>query len=68
MKKNVIKEIQAKSKEELVKMLKEYQDELKKIMIQFNSGKLRNVMLPKNRKKDIARILTAIHDKEGEQP
>ncbi len=64
MKKNTFKEIRTKTRTELVKMLDEHQKELAKIKIQLNAGKLRNVMLTQNKKKDIARIMTCIREKE----
>ncbi len=64
MKKRDIKEIFSKTKEELSKMLKEYRDELEKITVQQKAGKLKNVMLASQKRKDIARILTSLRNKE----
>lgn len=64
MKRRDLKELTTKSKEELIKMLKEYQDEVEKITIQEKAGRLKNVMLSSQKRKDIARILTMIRNKE----
>lgn len=64
MKKRDIKEIFSKTKEELSKMLKEYRNELEKITVQQKAGKLKNVMLVHQKRKDIARILGSLRNKE----
>ncbi|MBI4990606.1 50S ribosomal protein L29 [Candidatus Gottesmanbacteria bacterium] len=64
MKKRDIKEIFSKTKEELSKILKEYKNELEKITVQQKAGKLKNVMLVHQKRKDIARILGSLRNKE----
>lgn len=64
MKRRDLKELTTKSKEELIKMLKEYKSEVEKITIQEKAGRLKNVMLSSQKRKDIARILTMIRNKE----
>jgi ribosomal protein L29 len=64
MKKHLLKEIKDKSIEELHKLLIEYKNELAKIKISEKAGKIKNTMLSMNKRKDIARILTVLHDKE----
>lgn len=64
MKKRDIKEIFSKTKEELSKMLKEYRNELEKITVQQKAGKLKNVMIVAQKRKDIARILGSLRNKE----
>lgn len=64
MKKNQIKELVAKSKEELVKTAIDLKIEIGKIRIQQNSGKMRNVSLLREKRKDLSRILTMVRLKE----
>lgn len=64
MKKRDLKELALKEKEELLKMLKEYKDEFQKITIQMKAGKLKNVMLLSQKRKDIARVLGSLRNKE----
>jgi len=64
MKKNTLSEFKSKSKEELHKLLLELREEVAKLLVERGSRKLKNVSLLREKKKDIARILTIIHQKE----
>ncbi|MCL4339281.1 50S ribosomal protein L29 [Patescibacteria group bacterium] len=64
MKKSVFKDLRNKSDEELKKMVADTKKELVKIMIQHKSGKLKDVMLSRRKKKDIARMLTILREKK----
>lgn len=64
MKKNQIKEIALKSKEELFKLLSQLKSEAAAIEIEHSSRKLKNVALLGEKKKTIARVLTFIREKE----
>ena len=64
MKKNTLSEFKSKSKEELHKLLLEHREEVAKLLVERGSRKLKNVSLLREKKKDIARILTIIHQKE----
>lgn len=63
MKKNQIKELFIKPEKELFKMLGETREELAKFQIELKTSKLKNVMAIGEKKKTIARILTAISGK-----
>jgi ribosomal protein L29 len=58
-------ELQKKSKEELEKNLKESREDLGKIIFKLSANKLKNVREIRNRKKDIARILTVLKSKNS---
>lgn len=64
MKKRDLKELVLKEKKELLKILKDGRSDLEKIIIQQKAGKLKNVMLPMQKRKDIARILTIIKNSQ----
>ncbi len=64
MKKSVFKDLRNKSEEELKKMVADTKKELVKIMVQHKSGKLKDVMLSRRKKKDIARMLTILREKK----
>ena len=64
MKKKETKELTLKSPEELQVMLGKVRKELAKIILEIKSGRMKNVSLARNKKKDIAKILTVIRDKE----
>lgn len=67
MKKKEIKELQLKTNEELKKMTDEAKAEIKKLTVEKNTGKQKNVNLVRNRRRDIARLLTIVRQKELSQ-
>lgn len=64
MKSNQIKELHTVSKEELLKLLAEIDIDLKKITLDAKTKRLKNVSLLTNKRKDKARILTILKEKE----
>ncbi|OGG00120.1 50S ribosomal protein L29 [Candidatus Gottesmanbacteria bacterium RBG_13_37_7] len=64
MKKKEIKELAFKSVKELSETIGKLRKEIKRIMMDQASGKLKNVSLVREKKKDIARLLTAVRGKE----
>lgn len=66
MKRKEISELIEKSKEELIKKVQELQKDERKISVERSSGRLKNTALSRDKKKDIARILTVIRKKELE--
>ena len=63
MKKNDYK---AKSKKELSEMLKQERQEIAKLILERNAGKLKNIAMVGQKRLNIARILTIIRQKETE--
>jgi len=63
MKKN-LKEFAAKTREELLDLLKTKREDLFKLDLEKQQNKLKNTRSIFNTKKDIARILTLIREKE----
>jgi large subunit ribosomal protein L29 len=53
-------------KEELIKKLKEARDILASLKMELVQGKVKNTALIRNTRKDIARILTILKEKELE--
>ena len=60
------KELQAKKKDELKKMLREARDELLTLQLDNTRRKLNNTRGIFHKRKHIARILTKIKEQEGE--
>ena len=58
-------ELKTKTVDELIKDVRDARDEVSKMVIEMKTGKLKNVNFLKSKKKDIARILTVLHAKEG---
>lgn len=67
MKKREIKELRSKNLKELTQSLKNLKSELAKIIIERNARRLKNTALVRGKKKDVARILTVIREKELEK-
>lgn len=65
MKKNDILELRTKTHEELSRMLMDLRLEAQKMHIEVATGKARNSNASKNKKKDIARVLTFLSMKEA---
>jgi large subunit ribosomal protein L29 len=57
-------EIRQKQKTELQKIVKDHQEKLKNLRFDLASGKVKNVREVRNLKKDIARILTIVKEKD----
>lgn len=64
MKKNEIKELLNKPEAELKELLRELRDDIAKIHMEQNIGKIKNVSMIGEKKKQIARILTFFNNKE----
>lgn len=64
MKRNELKEIKLKDPKELKVMLKDLKKEIAKLIVERASGKTKNVALIGQKRKDVARILTIIRQKE----
>ncbi|MBR5137531.1 MAG: 50S ribosomal protein L29 [Clostridia bacterium] len=60
-----INDIRSKSTEELQKELKELKSELFKLRFQFTTNQLENPMLIKGVKRDIAKVLTVLKEREN---
>lgn len=58
------KEIKQKSKKELQKLLEDLREKLRQLRFDLTSGKIKNVRAIRQTKKDIARILTILCQKE----
>lgn len=63
MKKKDIKELHQKTKEELMKIVLEYEGELSKIGVDWFLAKVKDSNAIRKKKKDIARLLTVIQEK-----
>lgn len=63
MKSAAKKELQTKTIEELIKDLRDLRSEVAKLSVEMVTGKITNVNLMRGKKKDIARILTFISQK-----
>lgn len=61
MKKQIKEELKTKTKEELVKSLKDLRKEISKISINISLGKEGNTALLKTKKKEVTRILTFLN-------
>ena len=66
MKKEQKKELRAKTVEELIKELRDMRAEVSKLKIDMKMGKIENTNLVYRKKKDIARVLTFLSQKEEE--
>lgn len=55
-----ISELRQKSKNELQKLLQDNQEKLRQIRFDLSSGKVKNVRVIRELKKDVARILTLL--------
>lgn len=64
MKKNDLIEIKNTSQENLVKKMSVLKDELSKLVIERNRGKLSNIKLVGKKRKDIAQINTIMRQKQ----
>jgi len=60
-------ELRQKSEGELQKLLFEMREKLRQLRFELSQGKLKNVRLIRETKKDIARILTVINEKRLEK-
>ncbi len=65
MKRNEIKELQAKTTKELHDMLKKLQEELLDVRLELSQNKLKNGRQQSGKSDDIARILTLLQIKES---
>lgn len=61
------KELHTKEKNELLKMAEAIRSEILKMQIDMSMAKVKNVSLVKEKKKDLARILTILGEKELEE-
>lgn len=66
MKTNQKKELRTKTVEELVKDLRDLRSEVTKLAINMKTGKAENLSALRNKRKDIARILTFLTEKKSE--
>jgi len=66
MKIKEVKELHQKTKEELLKILKDLTEEIEKLRIDLSTNKLKDTNVIKEKKKDVARILTILKEKETE--
>lgn len=64
MKKNQIKDLKTKKKDELIKMLVDNKGELFTLRLDNATKKLKNTRTIFHKRQDIARILTALKEKE----
>lgn len=64
MKRKDIKELHHKTREELFKLAREVRQEFGKLNIELSLAKLKNTNLLRQKKKDLARILTILAEKE----
>lgn len=64
MKRKEIKGLHEKTREELLKMLSEIKTEVGRLKVEKVSGKLKNTNQIFLKKKDIARVLTVLEEKE----
>jgi len=58
------KELRSKTKEELQQLLREKRERLQRLRFDLASGRVKNVKEVREVKKDIARILTILHEKQ----
>ena len=61
---NAIKELHTKSKEELKSLAASIKNEITQLIVKKTSNKDKNVHTIQQRKKDLARILTILKEKE----
>lgn len=67
MKKKELKDLQTKSIAELKELSKKTQDELVKLKMDAQAGKLKNIRLVAQRRRDLAQIKTVLREKEINQ-
>ena len=67
MKKNELADLKGKTIDELARLLLDARDELGKLKIDMFLGKSKNLNQARNKRKDIARILTILSMKEDTQ-
>ncbi|HVZ67138.1 MAG TPA: 50S ribosomal protein L29 [Patescibacteria group bacterium] len=63
MKRNDINELRTKTVDELKRMVVDFRNDAEKARTEAITGKLKNTNMIKNKKKDIARVLTFLHMK-----
>lgn len=69
MKRKEIKELHLKTNQDLKALLRKAQEELVKIRVDLQSGKLKDTQLPNKKRHDLARIKTVLRQKElNEKP
>lgn len=68
MKKNELADLKGKTFEELTRFLLDAKEELSKIKIDMSLGKNKNVSQLRNKRKDIARIMTILSMKADSVP
>ncbi|HVT01584.1 MAG TPA: 50S ribosomal protein L29 [Patescibacteria group bacterium] len=66
MKRNDINELRTKTVDELSRMALDLRNDAQKARTEVLSGKLKNTNMIKNKKKDLARVLTFLHMKKNE--
>ena len=66
MKRKEARELVQKTKEELMSKLQELKKDIEKMNVEKGARKLQNTAFPGQKKKDIARILTVLKQKELE--
>lgn len=64
MKKKDLQEIRAKTRQEILKLIKETEEKLVKLRIEKASGKLRDVHLPQKTADELAQLKTILKEKE----
>ena len=64
MKRNQIVDLKTKTVDELARLILDYESEVEKFGIEKMSGKLKNTNAIRNKKKDIARVLTFLSIKK----
>lgn len=65
MKKNDIQDLKTKNVDELKRILSDFQGEISKLSVDKSLGKLKNTNQIKNKKKDVARVLTFLSIKSS---
>lgn len=61
MKKQIKEELKTKTKEELIKQLKDVRNEISKLSLDISLQKEKNTALLKTKKKEVTRILTLLN-------
>lgn len=64
MKRKEVKELPAKKKEELEKAIQKTIEEIVKLKMDKQVGKLKNISLLREKKRDLARLKTVLKNKE----
>lgn len=60
------KELQAKTKDELIKELRDLRHDVAKLKIDLKTGKVEDLNIVRKKKKDIARVMTYLTQKRVE--